>query len=359
MRIIHCADLHLDSKMESNLSKEKARERKNEMLLTFKSMVEYASNNDVSVIIIAGDLFDSKNISAKTRNMVIDVINYYSNIDFLYLRGNHDMISFIDDLDNIPKNLKLFNDCWTSYEYDGVTITGVELNKDNSNIIYNSLILDSSQVNIVVMHGQTSKYFSKDVTEIVNISKLKYKHIDYLALGHIHSYSIDELDHRGKYCYSGCLEGRGFDECGDKGFVLIDINNNMIETSFVKAAKRTLHSIHADVTGLNTTSEAEKFIDKLIEDISPDDMVKITIYGDILVDTEIDIDFLVNKYASKFYYIKIYNKTKLSISYEEYENDISLKGEFIRMVLESDRTKEEKDKIILYGLKALSGEELD
>ena len=29
MKIIHCADIHLDSKMESNLSKEKARERRN------------------------------------------------------------------------------------------------------------------------------------------------------------------------------------------------------------------------------------------------------------------------------------------------------------------------------------------
>ena len=32
MKIIHCADLHLDSKLTSNLSKEQARERKNEIL---------------------------------------------------------------------------------------------------------------------------------------------------------------------------------------------------------------------------------------------------------------------------------------------------------------------------------------
>ena len=42
MKIIHCSDLHLDSKMETNLTKEKARERKNEILITFESMVEYA-----------------------------------------------------------------------------------------------------------------------------------------------------------------------------------------------------------------------------------------------------------------------------------------------------------------------------
>ena len=42
MKIIHCSDLHLDSKMETNLDKERARERKNEILLTFERMVQYA-----------------------------------------------------------------------------------------------------------------------------------------------------------------------------------------------------------------------------------------------------------------------------------------------------------------------------
>ena len=60
MKIIHCADLHLDSKMETHLSKEKARERKNEILITFQNMVEYAAKNKVKIIIIAGDMFDKK-----------------------------------------------------------------------------------------------------------------------------------------------------------------------------------------------------------------------------------------------------------------------------------------------------------
>ena len=59
MKIIHCADLHLDSKMTANLSKDQARERKREILRTFTRMVEYASKNDVRVILIAGDLFDT------------------------------------------------------------------------------------------------------------------------------------------------------------------------------------------------------------------------------------------------------------------------------------------------------------
>lgn len=60
MKIIHCADIHLDSKMSANLTKEKARERKTELLTTFQNMVTYGAEQGVAAIIIAGDLFDTK-----------------------------------------------------------------------------------------------------------------------------------------------------------------------------------------------------------------------------------------------------------------------------------------------------------
>ena len=47
MKLLHCADLHLDSKMTSILDKERARERKAELLHTFQDMVSYAVQNDI------------------------------------------------------------------------------------------------------------------------------------------------------------------------------------------------------------------------------------------------------------------------------------------------------------------------
>ena len=67
--------------------------------------------------------------------------------------------------------------------------------------------------------------FNKVITNMqelqskIEVYELKNKNIDYLALGHVHKYKMEKLDNRGIYCYSGCLEGRGFDECGDKGCV--------------------------------------------------------------------------------------------------------------------------------------------
>lgn len=60
MKLIHCADLHLDSSMTTHLTKEKAKERKAELLASFNRMMEYADRENVSAVLIAGDLFDRK-----------------------------------------------------------------------------------------------------------------------------------------------------------------------------------------------------------------------------------------------------------------------------------------------------------
>lgn len=356
MKIIHCSDLHLDSKMETNLSKEQAKERKDEILITFENMIEFANQNKVEIIIIAGDLFDKKNVSSKAKNIVKNSIISNPQIDFLYLKGNHDEKCFLENQE-LPKNLKTFNDKWTSYKYNNVTITGIELNSQNS-YIYNSLLLEKNCTNIVVMHGQEAQNDIKDKAEIISIKELKNKNIDYLALGHIHKFKQEKLDNRGIYCYSGCLEGRGFDECGEKGFVLLDIENGEIKTDFIKIAKRTILEVKIDITNCSKTNEIETKIKEQISNIEKQNLVKVVLVGEIELETDIDIDYLTKKLQEYFYFIKIYNETKVKIDYTKYKYDASLKGEFIRLVLEQDFTDEQKNEIITTGIKALSGDEL-
>ena len=129
MKIIHCADIHLDSRMSANLTREKARERRTELLTTFRKMVEYGAAHEVNAILIAGDLFDTKNVSATARNVVKDLILGHPGIEFYYLQGNHDEGSFTGGLSQIPENLHLFDSKWTSFPLGKkVCITGVELN---------------------------------------------------------------------------------------------------------------------------------------------------------------------------------------------------------------------------------------
>ena len=360
MKIIHCSDLHLDSKMETNLDKEKARERKNEILITFERMVNYAKENEVKVIIIAGDLFDKKTITIKAKNTVKNAIISNPEIDFVYLKGNHDEAGFLDEDEELPQNLKTFNSYnWTTYDYDDLTISGIEFGNVENYEIYNSLILEKNKKNIVVMHGQESETDVKDKAEIINLKALKNKNIDYLELGHIHTYKKGKLDNRGVYCYSGCLEGRGFDECGEKGFVLLELKNDKIKTKFIPFSSRTLYEVNVDLTGITENNEIENKIKDELKDIPQTSLVKLVLGGEVEIGEQRDIEYLTKKFESDFYYLKIEDKPHFKIDYMKYQNDISLKGEFIRTVIDQkDLTEEEKSKIISTGIKALSGEDI-
>ncbi|MDO5575241.1 MAG: metallophosphoesterase, partial [bacterium] len=361
MKLIHCADIHLDSRMEANLTKEQAKLRKNELLLTFCDLVEYAATHDVKAVMIAGDLFDTGRVAVRTRNVVMELMTGHPQIDFYYIRGNHDQTWLTAEQEGLPDNLYLFDEEWKSYTYSGeaITISGVELSADNHLRVCNTLVLDPDRVNIVMMHGQEAHYHGKDQAEIINLRELRDKSIDYLALGHLHSYKAEPLDKRGICCYSGCLEGRGFDECGEKGFVLLDVKDGRIESQFIPFARRTLFEVPVDLSGLQTAGEIEAVVAEQLSKIGKENLVKVLLQGSVEVDTPKDVDYLLSRFAGDYFFLKIYDQTKLDIHIEDYQNDVSLKGEFIRMVLSEKLPQERKTQIILNGIRALSGEEID
>lgn len=365
MKLIHCADLHLDSKMNANLDKESAKERKGEILHTFERMVTYASQNNIAAILIAGDMFDTRNISATTRNIVLHNIEGHPDINFYYLKGNHDNDNFLSGLEEIPGNLKMFGTQWTTYEEaEGkIVISGLELSAENAGSAYLSLVPDSKKFNIVMLHGQEAESEVKGKAEIINLKQFRNKGIDYLALGHIHVYKKEVLDARGTYCYAGCLEGRGFDECGEHGFVVLDIDENTGKYihEFVPFARRKLYMVNVDVTGSNTTAEMVSKASLALqnEGCDRDSLVKIILKGMLDVACEKDMAYFLSCFKTQFYFVKVYDETSLKIDINDYMLDESLKGEYVRQVMQDDSILEEDKKIIIrYGLQAIAGEEV-
>ena len=364
MKIIHCADVHLDSRMLRNLSKEQAKERRNEILNTFGQMVTYAAKNDVAAIIIAGDLFDTSMISVTTRNYVRDLIVNNPKIEFYYLQGNHDIDNFLINLQEIPANLKLFDRKWTGYNVAGsdkVVISGVELSEKNHKDVYDSLSLDINKYNIVVLHGKAMPTKAVDDYESIGLDKLKNKSIDYLALGHYHSYSEEQLDSRGVYCYSGCLEGRGFDECGIHGFCLleVDVAHHKIQDTFVPFASRRLWEASVDVSVCASGVDILDAIKETLQEmqVQTADLVKVCLTGSLPVGVEVDTDLLAMQLSQIYFYAKVVDHTVPEIDYAAYMYDASLKGEFVRLVqAQTDLSDEEKAKIIQTGILALTGE---
>ena len=126
-KIIHCADLHLDSPMETHMTEEQASTRNTEIIHSFLRLTEYAAKNDVRAVILAGDMFDGERVKIRTIDEILDAVRRTPNVDYLYLAGNHDDTTYALADHDIPTNLKLFSKEWATYEYDGVVISGIEI----------------------------------------------------------------------------------------------------------------------------------------------------------------------------------------------------------------------------------------
>ena len=350
-KFIHTADIHLGSQLDAHLPRNKVEERRSEVRETFMRLATYASQNGVKAVIMSGDIFDDDKPLKKDKDFFYSVIKNHKDVDFLYLRGNHDSNAEYPFNQTLP-NLKLFGDDWTYYIYDNVVIGGIELKESNKKSLYSSLNFSENTINIAMLHGQVATSEGKDN---IIISNLKDKNIDYLALGHIHEQSLTKLDDRGEYCYSGCLEGRGFDETGVKGFMLLEVDSK-VNATFVPFAQRQIVKIEADVTGLENSYDIYLLIKKISGECY-DNLLRVILKGEIAFDNySLDKD-LESMLSRDYYCVSIKDKTTTKLDISSFEKDLSLKGEFVRVVYDNESlTDDEKRKILRIGIKALMGE---
>lgn len=357
MKFIHTADLHFDSKMEA-LPKERNKTRREEIIRSFERLCDYAEENGVVAVIISGDMFDSSKVSAKTKRRILYAFEKHPSVTFLYLKGNHDE-SFGADEAAMPENLKTFEESWKKYSFGNVDVYGVNFNGNNADYIYDGLNPEADKINIVALHGQVVGYKTKEGGVNISLPRLKNKNIDYLALGHIHSFSEDKLDDRGIFAYCGCLEGRGFDETGDKGFVLIETENKKVSAEFVKWSTRNYCEYEFDLSSFdNFYSAQDQLIKRLKQTYSADSVIKVVLKGEVKEDFDISSDYALERLNEEFFFVKIKNETKLKIEEADFRFDKSVRGEFVRQVLASDIDEEKKNKIISTGLKVLKGEDI-
>jgi len=198
---------------------------------------------------------------------------------------------------------------------------------------------------------------------MVNLKALKNRDIDYLALGHIHSYRKEALDARGVYCYPGCLEGRGFDECGPHGFVVLDIDTKAgkVTSEFVETGRRRLYEVRADVSGCMNTEEMKLRARKALagSGCTKEDLIKLLLVGEVDVECEIEPEAIRIAFEDGYFFMKVQDRTSLKIDPAMYVGDVSLKGEFVRQVLAAtELDEEEKNRTIRYGILALQDEEI-
>ena len=361
MKLLHCGDFHLDAKMETGLDPIRARERRVELLLTFSRVVETAVELGVDAILLAGDLFDTERVTDKTRRYVGDVISAHPSISFLFVAGNHDKnVPPLFEGNSAPDNWHAFPaDGWDCVSLgESVVVSGTSA-LDQPNIFEQLPSPEPDAFHIVLLHGQLVRG-NQAGQERIPLGRLSHRGIRYLALGHEHTFRSEPLDEGGMWAYAGCPEGRGFDECGEKGCILIDTDKkdkDMI--SFLPLAKRTLHLVSVALDDCAGFGDVLAAVSSAVSDLAATDMVKVVLTGEVSPELTRDTVHLTQHLSERFYFARVKDDCRLRLNPEDYVGDVSLKGEFIRSVLASRLSENEKQRVITCGLRALRGEEVD
>ncbi|MBQ9468849.1 MAG: metallophosphoesterase [Clostridia bacterium] len=357
MKFIHTADLHLASAMESRLPPDKARVRRKELFDTFRRLCDYAESEGVAAVMICGDIFDEGKPRDRYVRDFVAVVRDHPTVDFLCLAGNHD--ESLSSVEGLPDNLLCFSDRARKYSYGEVDIYGMELNGENYGLIYREIDPDPSRVNFVMLHGQAVAYGAAPAPGTILLPLLCDKGVDYLALGHIHSYREEALDRRGVWCYSGCLEGRGYDECGTKGFVLIDTDGGTLKRTFIPFAERMIVEKNVLLTGAESEYDVEQRVSEAVSGVSPSDLVRVNLTGEVGVSLHFHTEDLEKALENRFFAASVKNRTGPVVDVAAFAGEPSLRGEFVRTVTEDGAlSEEEKTQILRCGILALTGEEV-
>ena len=196
----------------------------------------------------------------------------------------------------------------------------------------------------------------------ISLRALSKYPIHYLALGHIHKREEGRFSAL-RYLYPGCLQGRGFDEEGEKGFYYLEINeqNKEIRTEFVPLKDGEFRIIEVLLSEEDGSLEAlEKIMERIREENAGEkDSLRIILKGEKSPEGERNLRYLEKQLSENHAYVEIKEECRLKLHKEDFMHEKSLKGEFLRMVSDSESlSEEEKEKIILLGIGLLQGEEL-
>ena len=406
VKLIHTADLHLDSAFRSRFTKEEAENRRQKQLMAWKELLSFAVEKKVQGILIAGDLFDSPVVSHGTMDFFLSTIAEHPEISFFYLRGNHDTENTFRYQENLPKNLFLFSDKGKKYRLnDRLLLAGVEYgtkdisfgenkgatqgagqaaeqaveqetvhgaealskNETESEEESKFLKLKEEDCNILLLHGAlyqgTPKGDSLQGEEGIFLKNLEKLPLSYIALGHIHKGGEGKLNNGALWAYPGCLQGRGFDEEGERGFLYLKVEEEKkeIHREFIPIKQGEFRILEIELLEDEGTLACLKKIEEEMEkaSISKEDSLRIILKGKKGLEQERNLRYLQLQLQDSVFFLEIQDESELSWNREEAMKEKSLKGEFLRVLAAADNlSKEEQEEIIALGLGLLQGGEL-
>ncbi len=251
MKLLHAADLHLDSAF-AGLPEEKAALCRQESRDILRRMVDWANDHEADVMLLAGDLFDSDRLYSQTARTLALTLGRFRGRIFL-APGNHDFYAPGSGYSAVewPENVHIFTSRtpqtvllpeWNA-SVTGIAFTTAEEWEPFAGAAFAG---SEAAVRLGVVHGEVTRGESK--YRAISPAEIGKTDLTYLALGHVHRYGGVQRAGTTAYAYPGCLPGRGFDETGDKGFLFGDVTAEGADLEFIPFARRRYQSVTADVT---------------------------------------------------------------------------------------------------------------
>jgi DNA repair exonuclease SbcCD nuclease subunit len=229
-KFIHAADIHLDSPLRGLARYEGApvdriRGATREAL---KGLVQTAIDENVTFIVIAGDLFDGDWRDYNTGLFFAGQMSRLreNNIQVFVLAGNHDAASRITKNLKMPDNVRRFSTRRPEtilLDKIGVALHGQGFSRPDItlNLVAGYPMAIQGSYNIGVLHTAVTGREGHELYAPCKIDDITQRGYDYWALGHIHKREI--LLESPWIVFAGNIQGRHIRETGPKGCTLVSV----------------------------------------------------------------------------------------------------------------------------------------
>lgn len=356
MKFVHIADMHFDIPFTTLDRNELGNIRRLDQRKALKKVIEYIKENEIPYLFICGDLYEHEYVKQSTIEYINNLFKEIQDTKIYIVPGNHDPYlknSYYNKF-NWNKNVHIFTSNIEKISENNIDIYGFGFDsfymKDSKYL--NLQIENKEKINILLTHGSLEGGTAEDMEyNPMNKTNLNNLNFNYIALGHIHKTNYKEEKN---IIYPGSTISFGFDELGTHGMIVgeIEENTKALNLQFVQIDDKEFVECEINITEISTK---EELIEKInLKEIEENKYYKIILTG--------NRQFEINKYEILKYIesnniIKIKDNTKLKYDLEKIATENSLKGIFVKELLEKIKENpEEKDtieKAIEIGLEAM------
>ncbi len=351
VKFLHTADLHLGAAVSS--ANALSAERRNEALLTMESLFDICERKDIPLLLIAGDLLENNSVEPKFFEAFLRCVSKYSDITVVFAAGNHDPLTADSPFLNnkLPDNLYVLGIEDSVIEPKGLPVricgrsfSSVYMEGKNN---FSYPVPCDEKLNIMVLHGELGSDLTLGYNTVTN-DFLANSGMDYVALGHIHAFLPPQKLGSTFFAYPGTPEPHGFDEDGSKGVIIGTISKENFSYEFLPTARRRYEAVKVDITFNKNISEiCENIIGVLKERFNStyqNNFYKIILCGNVAEEINLDIDEIRTRLSDTLYFVKIRDNTEPALNLDIIKNENTLRGRFVKIMLEKINAAEEIEK---------------